>query len=95
MLKPFFSGDDNHHRVIRWRVNSSLLLAAEPRVNIAASVVNAANFKAPTHSVIPQGTTISSQRTDAGPDNCTRMSAIGGKADMTFCAAHVCFARNL
>jgi hypothetical protein len=49
VLKPLFTSDNNYYGVIRWRNNSTLLLAAKSRVDIGSAVVNPANLKTPGH----------------------------------------------
>jgi hypothetical protein len=47
--QSFFPSDDYHQLVLRWRYDPTLLLAAEPRVNVGTPVVDASALESPSH----------------------------------------------
>jgi hypothetical protein len=54
MRQSLFTRDDDHKWEASRGYNPALLLPAEPRVDVAASVVDATSFKSPRHSYLPR-----------------------------------------
>src|SRR3954468_17981273 len=53
VFKSLLACDDDYHQVLCRRYDPSLLLAAEARMNVAPSIVNAANLESPDHLPAP------------------------------------------
>ena len=49
VIKTLFPCDDNDHRMLRRRYDSTLLLAAILRVDVSTTIINTTNLKSPTH----------------------------------------------